>query len=291
MELRDFATLISKKKMTIFLIVIIFLILALILTIIQPFKYGSSAQILIIQNSVNPDPYSASKSTEYLSNILAEVTYSNSFFENVLNSGYFIDKSYFGQSVKDQMKIWDKTISAKAVNNSGIISINVYHKDRAQAELIARAAVYTLQTKHNLYHGGGDNVAMKVIDEPITSNYPVKPNLILNFGLALVLGFIFAGVYIYLFPEEKYNIGPAPKFFEKNYNKKLENKINEPAGFYHEPLYHPTEPEIAFKTVAREAPITEYGIKNHFDSDYDGDDLDSFEQINNRGNIKNVLNL
>jgi len=286
MELKDYLSLINKKKSTIASFVFIFLILALILTVAQPFKYGSSSQVLIIQNSVSSDPYTASKSTEYLSNILAKVVYSNSFFENVLNSGYAIDKNYFGQTIKSQMKIWNKTISAKSNNDSGIISINVYHKDRSQTDLIARAVVYTLQTKHGLYHGGSDNVSIKVIDDPITSNYPVKPNLILNFGLALFLGLIFSGVYIYLFPEKKYNIRLIPKF-SGNKNKTRDS-------FYKEPEFTsavldsvaesaetlPDEPRYNFSE--NENKINDNNFDNY-------DDLDMHEEISQQGSMKNIF--
>lgn len=206
MEVKEFILLAFRKKVKIVFVVIVFLILAIILSLIQPFKYGAGAQVLVIQNSANPDPYAVSKSAEYLSNILAKVVSSNSFFNSVLDSGYAIDKTYFGQTVKAQMKTWNKTTSAKALNDFGIIFLIVYHPDRDQAELINRAVIYTLQTKHGLYHGGADNVSVKVIDEPIISSYPVKPNLILNFSLALILGLIFSLSYIYLFSEERYDI-------------------------------------------------------------------------------------
>ncbi len=282
MELKDYLSLINKKKSTIASFVFIFLILATILTVVQPFKYGASSQILIIQNSISSDPYTASKSTEYLSNILAKVVYSNSFFENVLNSGYAVDKSYFGQTVKKQMKTWNKTVSTKANNDSGIITINVYHKDRTQTDLIARAIVYTLQTKHGLYHGGADNVSIKVIDDPITSNYPVKPNLILNFNLALVLGLIFSGVYIYLYPEKKYNVSLAPK----NSHDKHEEKNNS----YREREFAPAvlasvaEPTEALDET--EFNFSENKINNDLDSD---DDLDNNEEISKQGSMNNIF--
>lgn len=283
MEFKDYLALISKKKSTMASFVFIFIILAIILTIIQPFKYGSSSQVLIIQNTASPDPYTASKSTEYLSNILAKVIYSNSFFENVLNSGYAINKSYFGQTVKDQMKTWSKTVSAKAINDSGIISINIYHTDRSQAELINRAVVYTLQTKHGLYHGGGDNISIKVIDEPITSNYPVQPNLILNFSLALVLGLVFFLTYIYLFPEEKYNIRLVPKFAAH----KAEADSLEKPEFAPAALRSEVEP---VETLS--APEYKYGenLNKTNNGNFDNyDDLDVHEEIAKQGNMKNIF--
>lgn len=289
MELKEFILLAARKKLTIFFLLIIFLTLAIILSIIQPFKYGASSQVLVIQNFTNPDPYLTSKSTEYLSNILAKVIYSNSFFTNVLDAGYFIDKNYFGQTVKAQMKNWKKTVSAKAVNDSGIISLNVYHTDRAQAELITRAVIYALQTKHGLYHGGSDNVSVKIIDEPIISAYPVKPNLILNFSLALVLGLIFSLVYVYLFPEEKYNIKlparaslPAtPEAADVVFNHSEEA---EPLALS---LENAVEPVLA--SLEPEYNFNENFNKAHNESFDDYDDLDLHEEIAQQGSMNNIL--
>ncbi|MBI4779632.1 hypothetical protein HY797_04250 [Candidatus Falkowbacteria bacterium] len=286
MEFNDYLSLIFKRKGTVALFVFIFVILAIILSLIQPFKYGSSSQVLVIQNSGNPDPYLTSKSTEYLSNILAKVVYSNSFFENVLDSGYYVDKNYFGETIKDQMKVWLKTVSAKAVNDSGIISLAVYHTDRSQAELINRAVAYTLQTKHGLYHGGGENVSIKVIDEPITGNYPVQPNLILNFGLALVLGLVFSLAYIYLFPEER-NIKFASKFSARKAEVDLSFEPEPaepelaPAAFRNEvePIEILSEPESAFSENSN-------NINNNFNN---YDDLDIREEIVKHGNMKNIF--
>lgn len=291
MELKDFILLLARKKVTIFFIVIIFLILAIILSIIQPFKYGSSSQVLVIQNYANPDPYATSKSAEYLSNILAKVISSNSFFNSVLGSGYFIDKIYFGQTINGQMKIWNKTISAKAVNDSGIISLNVYHTDSAQAELINRAVVYTLQTKHGLYHGGGD-ISIKVIDEPITSNYPVQPNLILNFGLSLVLGLIFSLAFVYLFPEEKYDIKLArlrlPAQTERSETEfaasvSVTGLLKKPEFA---PVVEPIEkisPEIEVEFNENVNKITNGNFDNYDDLDIRGED------IARQGSMKNIF--
>ncbi|MEK7203271.1 MAG: GNVR domain-containing protein [Patescibacteria group bacterium] len=214
MELFEFANLLNKRKQTILIIALFVLLLTAIFTLVQPFKYGSNLKVLVIQNfSANTDPYTASKSNEYLSNILDKVIYSNSFYVNVLASGFNIDKNYFSGNAKEQMKKWTKTIDSKVINDSGIITVNVYHSNRSQAEQIARAIGYTLQTKHALYHGGGNNVNVKIIDEPITSDFPVKPNVILNLVLGISAGLFFALTYVYLFPEERFNI---LRFFEKN---------------------------------------------------------------------------
>lgn len=231
MEIGDFLQLIRRKKQTIFSIVLVFLFFSLILNVIQPLKYESKSNLLVLQDlSSNFDPYSASKSNEYLSNILAKVTASEVFFGEVLNAGFNIDADYFSDSIDKKLKTWKQTVSAAAVNDTGIIAISIYHPDQYQAEQIARAVNYTLKTKNSQFHGGGDNVTVKIIDEPIVSKWPVKPNLPLNAVLALVLGFISALLYVYAFPDEKYNLRMLPGFKKKKaiLYTQAEEKLSEP---------------------------------------------------------------
>jgi len=229
MERDNFFNLIFAKKQTITVIIVIFVLIVVIFTVIQPFKYGTSAKLLVIQNfGTNIDPYTASKSNEYLSGILAEVIYSNSFFSKTLESGFNIDKTYFNGNESKQMKKWEKTVSAKNVADTGMVAINVYHPDRAQAEQISQAIIFTLQAKHTLYHGYGDNVAIKIIDKPLTSDRPVKPNLIFNFVGAIIFGLFFSFVYVYLFPERKYDLKfwPGKKQEERQNLEELRSRNN-----------------------------------------------------------------
>ncbi len=203
----NFLSLIIAKKQTIIMAIIIFILIAIIFTAIQPFKYGSSFKLLIIHNfRTNTDPYIASKSNEYLSSILTKVIYSNSFFTKVAGTGFNIDEDYFGKDTKERIERWEKTVAAKAISDTGIISVDVYHPDRYQAEQIARAIIFSLRASHSLYHGYGDNVTIKVIDKPLTSDWPIKPNIILNLVTAIAFGLILSLIYIYLFPETEYNL-------------------------------------------------------------------------------------
>jgi len=204
MELKQFLSVVRAKKQAILLIVLAFMVLSLIITFSQPIKYSSRLKLLVVQSvsQASTDPYSLAASNEYLSTILSEVTYSNSFFNRVLNSNFEINKDYFGKTTKKQEKIWNKTINAMPVNDTGIITITAYHKDRAETERIARAVGFVLMTEHQNYHGLGDNLRIKLLDEPITSKYPVKPNIALNLGLAIFLGFLFGLCYVYLIAEK-----------------------------------------------------------------------------------------
>lgn len=198
-KISDFS---KKDKRNIIVISIALLLLTIIFSILSPLKYRSSSQLLVKQDyKEGADPYGLSKSTQYLSDILAEVVYSTSFFNEVMSSGYNIEKDYFSVNEQRRKKQWGKTVSAHAISDTGIIAIDVFHKDKSQADQIAQAISYILKTKHNLYHGRGDNVSIMIIDSPITSNWPVKPNIIVNIILALVFGIALGVAFIYYFPD------------------------------------------------------------------------------------------
>lgn len=232
MEINDFFKLIGKRKQTILAIVLLFVFIATILTLVQPLKYESKSKLLVLQNfGENFDPYSAAKSNEYLSNLLARITTSEIFFEEMLNSGFNVDRGYFSDRADKKLKIWDTTIVARAVNDSGIISVNIYHTDKYQTEQIARAVNYVLKTKNSQFYTGGSNVNIKVIDEPIVSKWPVKPNAPMNIGFAIVLGLISGLFYIYILPNEKYSLRIFPKRRGKIEYSKVENNIPEMNSF------------------------------------------------------------
>ncbi|PIT94276.1 hypothetical protein COT98_04490 [Candidatus Falkowbacteria bacterium CG10_big_fil_rev_8_21_14_0_10_39_9] len=203
----EFNDLIKSKKQTLISFFLVFFLFGAIFTGLQTFKYGASSKLLVIQEGASGvDPFAVSRSVEYLSGLFSQVVYSSSFFNLVQDSGFNIDRAYFkGDSIK-QMKLWQKTVSAKSVENSGVINISVYHPSAYQAKQIALAVNHVLMTQNSNYQGIGSSVKITVIDEPLVSNYPNQPNLLINFGLVVVLSLIFGLAYVYIFPEEKYNI-------------------------------------------------------------------------------------
>lgn len=208
----DFFVLLSRKKQTIFAISFIFLILATVFTLTQTFKYRAESRLLIVQTfAPGTDPYAVAKANEYLSNVLANVTSSNLFFNLVMESDFGIDKNYFNIAPEKQMKLWKKTVKAQAQNDSGIIAVTVYHSEKTQAEQILLAIDEVVKNKHTSFHGWGDKVEIKVINQPIISQYPVKPNIPANIGIGVVLGVVFSLFYIVLFPDDRYSLGFSGK--------------------------------------------------------------------------------
>lgn len=236
MDIKKFVSLIKTKKQTIASIVILFVTITALITLSQPLKYNSKSSLLVVQDfPQGTDQFSISKSNEYVSNILAKVVTSNLFYSDVLNAGFNIDKNYFSRNnnINSEMDKWKKTIQAKAIGDTGIIDINIYHPDKQQLNQIALAVNFVLQSKHGKYHGLGSSLVIKIIDKPIISIWPTSPNIILNLLLAIVVGLIISLYYIYLFQEESFNLRLWPKSRSKKiteeqlFNKQLVNTINQ----------------------------------------------------------------
>lgn len=223
MELKDFIKLLSKKRQTVWAWIFVFIALGLIITFVQPLKYSAKSKLLVIQNTRDVDPYTVSKSNEYLGNLFSQVLYSSSFYDLTLNSQYNVNRSYFTNDATRQQKIWKKTVKAKSLNNTGIIEMEINHPDPYQAKQLALAVNDVLMNKNFNYQGMGDTVRVNVIDQPLVSNYPTNPNPLINFALSIVLGVSFGFVYIYFLPEEKYNFYLFGK--PKSRRKKAQKEI------------------------------------------------------------------
>jgi capsular polysaccharide biosynthesis protein len=226
-ELKDFFNLIKRKKQTIMSVILVFLVVAMVVSFAQPLKYSSESRLLVVQNfPEETDPYAISKSNEYLTSILSKVISSNLFYEDIMDSGFLINRDYFSKNknIKKEMKNWRKTVYAKPISDSGIIDIKVYHQNKEQLVQIANAINFILKSKHNLYHGAGNSITIKIIDKPIISTWPTKPNVLLNIFVAFIFALILSLSYIYLFPEKKYDIRLWPK--KKNKKDDLASDFN-----------------------------------------------------------------
>ncbi len=230
MELITFIQAVKKYQKVLWYWSIGIVIMMSVLIFAQPLKYGATSELLIVQQySGGTDPYSISRSNQYLSSMLASVVTSQSFYGEVMNSGFSIDQEYFNTDARIQMKTWEKTVEAKSIGDSGMIEISVFHPDRYQAQQIARAINSTLRLKNGQYRGSGSDLTIKVLNEPIVSVWPVKPNIPLNMILAIVFGLLLVLVHIYgiaigvIKPKKRGNSGvkidlAIEKVLEKNTN-------------------------------------------------------------------------
>lgn len=166
------------------------------LSFIFPLRYSSTMRLLLIQKSLSQaDPYTAMRAAERIADNLGQIVYTTSFFDKVMQAEFNIDQSVFKADENARRKQWSQMIATQVVRGSGMLVVTVYHTDRAQAEQIARAIAFVLTTEGWQYVGGGD-LQVKLVDQPLQSKWPVKPNIPANAFTGFVLGVIIGSIYI-----------------------------------------------------------------------------------------------
>lgn len=187
---------IKRDWRNVLVITLIIVLLSLVYTLIQPFKYGATTSILVLQkSSFSIDAYSASKSEERVANKLAQVLYSSSFLDKVLAANVNIDRNYFPTDEQKKRDEWQKTIQADVPVGLSRLDITVYHPEPEQALYISRAITDVLIRDKRDYVGIED-IDLNILDTPLVSKYPVKPNVVVNVLFSLMFGIILGFVFV-----------------------------------------------------------------------------------------------
>ncbi len=167
-------------------------LLGLVVSAAMPIRYRSTMELLILQRyAFARDAYTASKSIEYLSNVFGEVIYSQSFIDEVLASGYRIDNT-FSANPEKRKKQWKKIVRAQVNRDTGTMSLSILNRDPNQAQQIAQAILFILNSKGDNYHGEGDRVSIKTLDAPFVASRPAQPNLPANAAVGALLAILAA---------------------------------------------------------------------------------------------------
>ena len=187
----SYLKLIKHEWRTVFVITGAALALSLILSLVQPFQYSAKTRILVIPPSAGMDTYSALKSAEAIGQNISQIIYTTSFFDKVIQEGKDIQNIWSSAESKKR-KQWQNMIKTEVIYGTGFVDITVYHKDKNQASLIA-STVADVLSKEGRNYFGMPGLQITMVSSPLLSNYPVKPNLLLNIFMGLFLGLI-AGI-------------------------------------------------------------------------------------------------
>jgi capsular polysaccharide biosynthesis protein len=189
----NYINIISRGWKQIVLFALVAAVFATSISLAWSLKYSSSMRLLIIQRQLSAaDPYTAIKASERIADNLAQILYTTSFYDKIMSAKFNINEDIFGQDELKKRRRWRETIATQVVRGSGMLDVTVYHVDPEQAEQISRAVAFVLTTEGAEYIGGGD-VEIRLVDEPLVSKWPVRPNIPANAFAGLVLGGI-AGV-------------------------------------------------------------------------------------------------
>ena len=188
---------------TIFLLSAVGLFLAVILSFVQSLEYSSTTRLLATQDfSGSVDAYTASRSAEIIADDMANAIYTSTFYDRVFASSNAIDESYFSpDNETKKRKKWGKAISTSVARSTGLLTVRVYHMDVDQAELLAVAISDVLVESGWEYTSGGD-ISVQVVDDPLNSRWPVRPNILVNAFSGFVLGAL-AGIGYVLIQVER----------------------------------------------------------------------------------------
>lgn len=199
MQQINYFQIIAREWKKVVAVAVLAALLAVLFSFVRPLEYSSTLRLLIIQrSSLNLDPYTAIRSAERVSENLASVVYTTSFFDKVMAAGFNIDQTVFKKDEGRKRKQWNKMVATQIARGTGLLTVTAYHKDRSQAEQIAYAIGTVLQKEGWTYVGGGD-LQVKIVDAPLTSRWPARPNLFGNGFGGLVLGLILGiGYVVYL---------------------------------------------------------------------------------------------
>lgn len=176
------------------------MVCAVLLSFIQPLEYSSTTRLLITVELGAVDAYTASRSAETIAEGLASVVYTSTFYDKVMSSGYPVEETFFSDDAITRREQWEKAISVGVSRSNGLLTVRAYHTDVSQAEELARAVAYVLSTQGWTYTSGG-NIAVQIVDEPLNSRYPVRPNLVVNGISGMVLGILAGAGYIMIMTE------------------------------------------------------------------------------------------
>lgn len=163
-----------------------------------PWEYSATSRLLVIPSStLGVDPYTAIKSAERISENLAQVIHTSSFFDRVAKTQqqFNFDPSIFSNlSESKRRSAWERAVITEVVPGTGFFNIKVYNKDKEQAVNWASAISYALSTQGFEYTSS--NVQIKIVDTPLASRFITRPNFLTLGFLGVVVGGLLGAAYI-----------------------------------------------------------------------------------------------
>ncbi|MBI2437014.1 MAG: hypothetical protein HYV41_04725 [Candidatus Magasanikbacteria bacterium] len=167
------------------------------LTLLFPLSYRADAQVLIISKTrTGVDPYTVVRAAERVGENIVQVMKTNDFYGKVKEQqNNKIDWSFFEQkNEREKRKLWQKAVVPSVVYGTGVLNVSAYHPDSAQAVYLADAVVKALASKGWEYVGG--DVEIKVVNSPVVSKWPVRPNVGMNVFLGFIVGILVGGLVV-----------------------------------------------------------------------------------------------
>jgi len=166
-------------------------------TFLFPLEYRADASVLIISKSrYGVDPYTVVKSAERVGENIVQIIGTDDFYDKVkVQEGYSVNWNAFDSlDAREKRKAWQKHLQGSVVYGTGVLNISAFSTDPKQAIALAGAAADTLVSKGWQYVGG--DVTLQVVNHPVVTKWPVRPNLVTNAILGLFIGMLLGALIV-----------------------------------------------------------------------------------------------
>lgn len=185
-------SLLKKHQISILATMLVAILVGIGVSLFQPMEYRSGFSILVIEKQPSLDGYAAAKAAERLTTSLGEVLGTATFIEQVhdqvKDTALANDETIFPSDEQKRREEWKRDVTAQVLPSVGMLKIAVYHHDRTAANDLATAVAKVLVDQGPTYLGG-QNIVLNVVDAPLTSKRPVRPNYLVNALAAMAVGF------------------------------------------------------------------------------------------------------
>jgi capsular polysaccharide biosynthesis protein len=187
----------AKKSKFLLLVGVVVGVAVGLISLLLPLQYRADAQILLIsQSRYGVDPYTATKSAERIGENLAQLVETSDFFNKVFAQGdVVLDQSrYQGISEQKRRDRWQRDVDAGVVYGTSVLSLSAYHTSAAEAERLVGALANAMVVHGQTYVGG--DVQMRIVNQPVVTNYPVRPNIMVHIVLGMLAGMFLAATLV-----------------------------------------------------------------------------------------------
>ncbi|MDO8499322.1 MAG: Wzz/FepE/Etk N-terminal domain-containing protein [bacterium] len=163
---------------------------ALTVSFFLPRYYSAEAQLLIIvRGGTGTDAYTQSKAADLAGENLAQVIRTQDFYTKVMESGSAVNRDRWqGLTERRRRRAWARDVRAVVDYGTGVLSLKVYGLGESDTAALSGAVVNTLVTRGWEY--AGSDVSIRVLNSPLVSYLPGRPNFVLNTVVGFVLGFV-----------------------------------------------------------------------------------------------------
>lgn len=169
--------------------------------------YRSTSEFLVVQSGGNnQDFYSQFKSSEYLSKVLAEAIYSESYINAVVGTGK-ISNSLLPIDKKLRLEEWADMVTVKKNLELGVIEIQVAGDKQNEITAVMEGITEVLVNQNTLFRGGDPNsVQIKILSGPITEKVPGLELIAKTAGAGFFSGLLLALLVIFMKNRKRPNI-------------------------------------------------------------------------------------